>query len=939
MSLKKILAVLIALMMAGVAVVAAYLISLSSELPQLITVEDYEPLLVSEVFDRNGEKIGEFFREKRILTPFDEIPEVVIQAFISAEDASFFEHKGINYVAIFRAFMANLKAGRKVQGGSTITQQVARSLLLSSEKTYDRKLREVMLALRMERTLSKQDIMYLYLNQIFLGQTAYGVAAATQIYFRKPLAEIELAEAALLAGLPQAPSRYSPIHNPSRAKARQRYVLSRMAEEGFISRELARETAETPLNIHVRKDYRELAPYYLETLRQLLVRELGEVMVLDKGIRVYTGLDLAKQLEAQEQLRRGLREVDKRQGYRGPLKNLSDPEEVADFLLANRNSLMEEHTPIRVIQPDGTIEEKGPLDLSPTDEEGNPRPSLPSYISQGQIVEAVVTKVDDDWGVVHVRFAESRGLIDFDSMKWARSPNPDVRFDFDEIRRPSQALTQGDVILVQVTSPRFRSTRVSERLDELKKSQGDKFERPEALPEFDQVAQVELEQEPEVEGSLISFDQNNGDLIAMVGGYDFTRSEFNRSIQAARQTGSSFKALVFAAALDRGYTAATPIMDAPLVYEEEDPDSEGQDEEESTARVWRPTNHSRRFTGDILFRNALIRSLNIPTVRIIEDIGVNWVMDYSRRLGIFSPLNRDFTLALGSSGVTLYEMTRAFAQIGRLGRHLSPTLIHRVEDQSGEVLIDRLTLDARFQRELEPIQEDFEERRQAFLEEQRSQITEESASLEGASREVAQVQGTESGLAGAEPEGLAERTSAQNPQSRRQSPPLFFEDPHQLMKPTTAYILTSILQASVDEPGGTGGRARALGRPVAGKTGSTNGYFDAWFIGYSPDVATGVWVGFDNERSLGRGEVGGRAALPIWLEYMRKAHEGLPVRSFSTPEGIVFANIDNATGQLASATSEQVVQQAFLQGTEPSLVASDRRLQEDQDFYKEDLFE
>ena len=922
MSLKKILAVLIALIMLAVAAGAAMLIRISSELPQLITVEDYEPLLVSEVFDRNGQKIGEFFREKRILTPFEEIPEVVIQAFISAEDASFFEHRGINLRAIFRAFMANLKAGRKVQGGSTITQQVARSLLLSSEKTYDRKLREVMLALRMERTLSKQDIMYLYLNQIFLGQTAYGVAAATQIYFRKPLAEIELAEAALLAGLPQAPSRYSPIHNPSRAKARQRYVLGRMAEEGFISAELAAETINSPLNIFVRKDYRELAPYYLETIRTLLVRELGEVTVLDRGIRIYTGLDLEKQLEAQEQVRQGLRQVDKRQGYRGPLRNIQEPEEVAEFLLASRNSLMHEHTPIRVIQPDGTIEETGPLNLNPEDEEGNLRPSIPPYVSAGQIVEGVVTRVDDNWGLVHVRFAESRGLIDFDSMKWARSPNPDVRFDFDEISRPSQALSQGDVILVRVVSPRFRSSRIAERLAELQQAQRDKYERPEGLPEFEGFALLELEQEPEVEGSLISFDQNTGDLIAMVGGYDFGRSEFNRSLQAARQTGSSFKALVYAAALDRGYTAATPILDAPLVYEEEDPDAEGQDDE-AAVRRWRPTNHSRRFTGDILFRNALIRSLNIPTVRIIEDIGVPWVVDYSRRLGIFSPLNRDFTLALGSSGVTIYEMTRAFAQFGRLGKQLKPTLIHRVEALGGEILMERVSIDHRFQRELEPIEEEFEERRLAYLEELEEQARQE---------QEARLRSFE--------EGLNEEATRKIASGRqRQVPPLFFSDPQQLLRPTTAYILTSILRASVDEPGGTGGRARALGRPVAGKTGSTNGYFDAWFIGYSPDVATGVWVGYDNERSLGRGEVGGRAALPIWVEFMKKAHEGLPVRDFPTPEGIVFANIDNASGQLASATSEQVVQQAFVEGTEPSTVSTDSRLQEDQDFYKEDLFE
>lgn len=899
MNVKRLVALFVGLVFLGVAGVATLFILMSSNLPQLITVQDYEPLLVSQVYDRNGVKIGEFFREKRILVPYEQIPSTVVQAFVSAEDSSFFSHSGINFVAILRAAIANLRAGRKVQGGSTITQQVARSLLLSNEKTYTRKIKEAILAYRMEANLTKEEILFLYLNQIYLGQGAYGVGAATEVYFRKPIEEISLAEAALLAGLPQAPTRYSPISNPSSAKERQRYVLKRMAEEDYITDEDAEKTINTPLPVYVRKNYKEDAPYYLETVRQLLVQQLGEETVLDKGIKIYTGLDSAKQTEAQTQVRRGLRELDKRQGYRGALKKIEDTEEVAKFLLDTRNELMDDFSPLRIIQPDGSIQEKGPLNLTGKDADGKELPNLPDYIQIDQIVEGIVTKVDDELGLVHVRFAESKGLIDFETMKWAREPDPEVRASSDEIEKPSQALKTGDVILVKVVGKKFSSSRIQTKAKE-------------ANLELEKFAMLELEQDPVAEASLISFDQNTSEVIAMVGGYDFSRSEFNRAIQAARQTGSSFKALVYAAALDKGYTPASLIIDAPIVFEEEV--EEGQQTEEMMTKKWKPSNHGHNFTGEILFRNALIRSLNIPTVKIIEDISVDWVANYARRLGIFSPLNMDYTLALGSSGVTLYEMTKAFSEIGRMGKKLSPILVHKVESQLGEILSENLTLDDRFKAEMDKINESMDQLRQSYLQQQ-----EQAKAAEG------------------------EEVDAENPDKKRiqskKYPPLFFDDPNQLMKPTTAYLTTSLLQGVIEEPGGTGGAARALGRPAAGKTGTTNGYFDAWFVGYTPDIATGVWVGFDEEKTLGRSEVGGRSALPIWLDYMKFAHDGLPIKNFPVPDGIVFANIDNETGTLASASSEKVIRQAFVEGTEPQEMSTGAGSQEDQDFFKQDLSE
>ncbi|MCB0406878.1 MAG: transglycosylase domain-containing protein, partial [Bdellovibrionales bacterium] len=685
------------------------------DLPQIITVDDYRPLLVSEVYDRNGVKIGEFFREKRILAPYEQIPEHLVQAFISAEDSSFFEHDGLNFIAIFRAMVANIRAGRKVQGGSTITQQVARSLLLSSEKTYTRKIKEAVLARRMEDHLSKKEIMYLYLNQIYLGQGAYGVGAAAEIYFRKPVQELTVAESALLAGLPQAPSRYSPIYNPSSAKARQRYVLTRMAEEGYITQADAETNINTPLQVYVRKNYKEEAPYFIETVRQLLVEKLGEVEVLDKGIKVYTGLDINKQREAQLQVQNSLRDLDKRQGFRGPTNNIIDAEEVAKFLLDTRDKLLDELSPVRVIQPDGSIDDKGPLNLTGKNENGETLPSLPDYVNIDQIIDGVVTDVNDEWGLVTVRFAEGKGLIDIESMEWARKPDPKKSSQWDKIDKPSLALKKGDIIQVRPIAKTFRSSRVDKMLSELKQKKGKNYERPETLPEFDEFAELLLEQEPVAQGSLISFDQNTEDVLAMVGGYDFEKSEFNRTLQAARQTGSAFKAIVYASAMDKNYTPATPILDAPVVFEEEKQVDEGQENVDPEITKWKPSNHGKKFSGEVLFRNALIKSMNIPTVKIIEDIGVDWVEQYARRLDIFSPLNHDFTLALGSSGVTLYEMTKAFSIFGRLGKALHPILIQKVENNSGQQIHDKITLDERFAKELTPLHEEFEKKRQAIL--------------------------------------------------------------------------------------------------------------------------------------------------------------------------------------------------------------------------------
>lgn len=908
MTLKKLIALVLGLGFIGVIVFAVTLVSLQNNLPQILKVEDYKPLLVSEVYARGGEKIGEFYRENRITVPFNKIPKTLVNAFLAAEDDTFFQHGGIDYVAIFRATIANLRAGRTVQGGSTITQQVAKTLLLKDpSKTITRKLKEALLAYKMEANLKKEEILYLYLNQIYFGNGAHGVGAAAETYFRKPVDKLTIAEMAILGGLPQAPSRYSPAEHPDRAKERQRYVLARMAATGAITHDEEEKALNEPIKVYARKEYKSVAPYFVETVRQMLVKELGEDQVLDNGLRIYTSVDFKAQTQAQEQVRAGLRLVDKRQGFRGPSKNLASEDEVNEFLFASRRKLLDDFSPVITIKPDGNRAEEPDEITIYQRKTGDVIDNLPDYVHPNQIVDAVVTAIDDKLGLVTVRFGEAQAMMDLKDMNWARKPDPTVPFDYSKpLDKPSQALKKGDVILVKVLAEKFYSPRLA---GEVAPDPKNPKKKPLPKTNFDQTpfqnfAQVALEQDPIVEGSLISFDQKTQDILAMVGGFDFKRNEFNRAIQAARQTGSSFKAIVYASALDKGYTPVTPIVDAPIVFEEKDTEvTEGQ---EAETKKWKPSNYDNKFTGDVLFRTALIRSLNIPTVKIQSDIGVDWAMEYARRLGIFSPLNRDVTLALGSSGVTLYEMTKVFSQFGRMGQRIRPVIISKVVDKTGKQILGKTSLDIRFKEEIGALDQEFETKRQAAL---------------AANAQL--------------PPGTDAAPEAPN---KHKTPNLYFSDSEQLMSPTTSYLITSLLGAATSEPGATGGRARALGRPVAGKTGTTSGYYDTWFIGYTPQVATGVWVGFDEEKTMGVGEAGGRTALPIWLEYMKYVHEGLPVENFPVPAGVVFANIDAQTGQLASASSDRVAQQAFLQGTEPSNVSNSATTKKGEtDFYKEDM--
>ncbi len=876
--------------------VLAWVFIIVSDLPRIITLQDYRPKLTTEVFDKHGEKIGEFFNEKRILVPYEDLPQTLKQAFIAAEDASFFTHKGVNPRAIVRAFWANMREGKKVQGASTITQQVARTLLLSPDKTYTRKAKEALLALKMERGLSKEEILYLYLNQIYLGHGAWGVGMASRVYFRKEVSALNLAECALLAGLPKAPGRYTPLLQPKRAKQRQLYVLDRMLSEGYISLQEYERTKDQDLVVYLRKDYTDVAPYFVEEVRQILSSMLGEEQILEGGLKIYTTLDASLQNEAQRSLRKGLKELDKRQGYRGAARNLDQEQAREEFLEKNQKSLISQSTDKRVLKYQVAQDGERTLVLEvpyATVLELNQNQALPGYLKVGQELEALVTHVDDKWGLVKAQLTpDTRGAIDIANMVWARKPDPKVSAKrAPEVQYPSKVLKVGDVIRVKVLGASFalKNKAVPKKLSS----------------DLASYVALSLEQEPKVQGGVLALDHKKQSITAMVGGYDFELSKFNRTLQALRQTGSAFKPVVYAAALDFGYKPNSVITDAPLVYdrteaEEKETPTDDANKRAARSEQWRPKNAGLRFLGDVLFRNALIRSLNVPTIKIIEKIGISRVEQYAKSLGIFSPLNRDFTMALGSSSISMYEITKAFAQFARLGMRIRPLIVLRVEDVDGNELVANVSLDEKFKKELDRLEEGMDQERKKFL---KLQADYEALKLNANSV--------------SEDSSLRHKLSVIERQLSY-VPKVFFDDPDRVLSQQTAYIVTHLLRGAIFDPGGTGARARSLGRMAAGKTGSTSSYYDAWFIGYTPEICSSVWVGYDEEQSLGLGEVGGRAALPVWLDFMKAAHKNLEPSDFIMPLGIVLANINNETGSLAAnKEDEKVVSQAFLSGTEP----------------------
>jgi len=780
---RKILAWLAGLMLFAMLLAAggafAVYQHLSAGLPQISKLSDYRPPIVSTVWSEGGEKIGEFFHERRFVIPLSGIPSQLVQAFIAAEDSRFYEHQGVDFQSILRAMIKNLEAGTIVQGGSTITQQVTKSFFLTPERSYVRKLKEAILAYRISRAFTKDEVLFLYLNQIYLGHGAYGVEAAAQNYFDKTVAELNLAECAVLAGLPQAPSRYSPYHHPERARQRQLYVLQRMQEEGFITAEEGARARETPLDIHPRPNFfQEAAPFYAEHVRQYVEKKYGTEVLYREGLEIHTAVNVAMQQAGSRAIEKGLRELDKRQGFRGPLGHVALEE--AEAYLAG---------------------------LTPQDQP----PAVPpaGWVPEA-VVRGVVIEVDDGRRRVTVRMAGAQGVIALEDMDWARKPDPEVEYRAARLRQTSRALTPGDVIEVRL-----------------------KALAPDGL-----TWELALEQWPKAQSALLCIEAQSGRVKAMLGGSAFAASQFNRAIQSRRQPGSAFKPIIYAAALDKGFTPASVIIDAPIVFADA--------EREFT---WKPKNYKDTFYGPTLLREALAQSRNVVTVKLLQAIGIDYAIDYARRLGISSNLSRDLSIALGSSGVSLLEIVNAYSVFPNQGYRVAPVFVTRILDREGRVL----------------------------------------------------------------EEAAPER--------------------EKVIEQTTAYLMTSLLQSVVQE--GTGQRVKALNRPVAGKTGTTNNLYDAWFVGFTPDLIVGVWVGFDEEGSLGQGETGARAAIPIWLGFMEQILAERPVRDFEVPEGIVFARIDAETGLLAIPQSKKTLFECFKDGTVPlDHTKTPEAIADSEDFFK-----
>ncbi|MEZ4332442.1 MAG: PBP1A family penicillin-binding protein [Myxococcota bacterium] len=829
------------------------------DLPDFRSVADYRPPVSSLVFDREGRLIGEFYTEQRRIVPIEEIPRHVKLAFVSAEDGKFYEHQGFDFVAILRAAIANLREGGIAQGASTITQQTVKSLLLSPEKTYERKLREILLSRRLEQALSKDEILYLYLNQIYFGNGAWGIGQAARSYFGKEARDLSISEAAMLAGLPQRPSAYDPNRNPEAAEARRRYVLGRMLAEQHIDEPTyQRELASPPVVAdHSEHEAFEVAGYFSEEVRRFLYKELGQEAVLEQGLRIETTLDLDLQRVARTAVRRGLVAQDHRHGYRGPVrKTPADARDAERAKLAFSNAGLEARSEL-----DGELREKA-------------ENRIRERLAAGDALEGLVVAVDAKGQRATVDLgAGVEGQAALADVDWARKPNPAARPS--RVSSIGEVFAEGDVVRFVRIPPEgdaagaasdggtgTTATKDASGPDADTATSGT-FDRPAKPRATERIVRLDIGQAPFAQGGLLSLDNASGDVLAMVGGYDFATSEFNRAVQAQRLPGSSFKPFIYGAALTRGYTPVSTLIDRPVVYT--DP---------SSGFVWAPRNYGRRNYGPMTMRDALKKSINNATVYLFRDIGPTYVIQHARRFGFESRLTPDLSLALGTSAVTLLEMTRAYAVYPRGGLRVVPRFILRVTDRDGKVLFENVAL-------------------------------------------------------GGEPPPLpplpvadaADETNAVGDATWRNDP----DAANRAVSPADAYLMCDMLQAVTRE--GTAASLAKYGRTFGGKTGTTNEYSDAWFMGFSPEITTGVWVGNDDNQVLGYGETGGTTALPIWTEYMLAAVAPYPDRNFEAPADIEFRRVDKATGLLADERTQDAYFQPFRAGTAPEQTITEQAVE------------
>ncbi len=828
---------LVGLLLVAAAGVGTYYY-LAPDLPRIDVLRDVRLQVPLRVYSAEGLLIAEYGEKRREPLAIEDAPELLKNAFIAAEDDRFYEHPGVDYQGLLRAGINLLLTGEKGQGGSTITMQVARNFFLTREKTYLRKVNEILLAIKIERELSKGEILELYLNKIYMGNRAYGVGAASQVYYGVPVDQLSLAQTAMIAGLPKAPSSSNPIANPERALIRRAYVLRRMRALDMIDEERYRLALEAPITAGLHTATREVeADHLAEQVRAQLVEAFGEA-AYTAGFNVYTTLRATHQRAATDGLRRALLAYEERHGYSGPLARL-----------------------------DAAILEDAEL----------LRDSLDDYPTHGGLRLAAVTAVADD--SVALRFADqAEARLDWEGMQWARSRGERGRLG-DKPQRPADVLGVGDVVYLY-------PARAAEQGD------GDDEAAGGGASDGWQLAQM-----PAVEGAFVSISPRDGAVLSMVGGFDFHRSKFNRVMQAERQPGSNFKPFIYSAALERGNTAATIYNDAPVVFD--DPALEGE---------WRPQNYSGKFFGPTRLREALVKSRNLVSIRVLIGLGLKRAMNYIERFGFDADkLPRDLSLALGSGAVTPLELVRGYAVFANGGHLVKPWFIDRVEDASGQVI--------------------YRARPARVCEVDCEALT--SASAEGAITAVSasgdeplvvlSEDGFEGGIVPA-PGPLPILINADSgeplPAPEVDGPPPWAE---RVVEARNAYIMRSIMGDVIRR--GTARRARALGRgDIAGKTGTTNDQYDTWFSGFNSQVVATAWIGFDQQRTLGRREAGGRTALPAWIDYMRVALDGVPEDDLPPPEGITTVRIDPETGELASAGMRGAVFEMFRAENAPQLV-------------------
>ncbi len=755
--IKIIILLFLTLALLGAGFIIGGYLWISKGLPKIEKITDYSPCLTTTVYSRNNKVIGYFYKQNRFLFSIKDVPAYVKNAFIAAEDSEFYHHKGIDFMGILRAAIKNIEAGTIVQGGSTITQQVVKSILLSPEKSYKRKIREAILAYRLEKYLTKDEILTIYLTQIYLGAGAYGVEAAARTYFGKHAKDLSLAEAALLAGLPKAPSYYNPYKHLYRAKIRQKYVLNRMLKLGMITKQDYDDALNYPIELKKMNDPSwKIGPYFLEEVRRFLIKRYGEDRTYCGGLSVYTTMDIKHEIAAEKAIKAGLIASTKRRGFRGPIDHLKN---INEFLNMESEKSLED-------------------------------------LKEGKWIKVVVTRVEKKGA--RVRFGNYTGFIPVKSMSWCRKINPEkAPEEVPKIKDATKVLKVGDVVYASFN-------KIDKNSDII----------------------LNLEQEPLVEGAIVSLDPNSGEVLALVGGYDFSRSQFDRAIQAKRQTGSAFKPIVYSAALDHGYTAASIILDAPIVYRDV-----------HTNTIWRPENYEKTIYGPTLFRTALVYSRNLVTIRIAMKIGIDVIIQRAKKMGLEADFPRNLSVALGTASVSLFNLCKAYTGFARLGTIIDPIIIKEIKDSFG--------------REVETIR------------------------------------------------------------------PII----KKAITPQNAYIMDYLMQQVVKY--GTGWRARVLKRPIAGKTGTTDEQKDAWFMGFTPYLLTGVYVGFDVPAPMGKYETGSRAACPIFVKYRKQVEKDYPIEDFKKPPGIIMARIDAKNGKLAGPNTKESYILPFIIGTEPKEISGE----------------